>query len=193
MQMVGYFGSAIAGFREHRWCECSDHWILSLLNVGMQRVILKENMWTYIVWHVESKGAYKQCERLKNRYELRSPNNTSRSPLLRRKKSSTSPGGHFLRNRDDATRSNQSPSIPSTLSLSSTAINICLYNASSSPKGISRAWRGGRIPSTTFRRSAGWWRIDETYFTTVDAYMNWPEDFLTSRSITSMEGHESSR
>ena len=57
----------------------------------------------------------------------------------------------------------------------------------------SREHGGGSIPSTTFRRSAGLWRIDEIYFITIDAYVNCPEHFLTSPSSTSTEGQESSQ
>ena len=69
-----------------------------------------------------------------------------------------------------------------------------LYRSVQDPtKKASREHDGGSIPSATFRRSAGLWRIDEIYFITIDAYVNCPEHFLTIPSSTSTEGQESSK
>jgi len=65
------------------------------------------------------------------------------------------------------------------------------YRVSNSAKGVS--WPGADCPKITFNRSGGQWRWELTYFATVDAKINWPEDFSTSRPISSELGHDAGR
>jgi hypothetical protein len=62
------------------------------------------------------------------------------------------------------------------------------YKLSSSAKGVSRP--GLDCPKINFNLSGGQWRCELTYFATVDAKINCPEDFSTNRPISSQLGHD---
>jgi len=65
------------------------------------------------------------------------------------------------------------------------------YRPSSSAKGVSSL--GLDCPKIIFNLSGGQWQWELTYFVTVDANINWPEEFFTSHQISSELGHDTGR
>jgi len=67
--------------------------------------------------------------------------------------------------------------------------NMCKYRASSSANGRSVSDEGGFSPRTISSRSTGLCHSEEMYLATIEAKINFPDDFRTNCPRISLLGH----